>query len=145
MTLFDSRNVLDRVETTWKMIFNQNWKQYLFPLVFWNIIATWIAIIFLYPLFRRIYHIDTGLLQNLQSHFLEYSIELIEPLIYVLVSLTLFITIGGILQTYTISWHHNKEEDTSYKDIMLLAWNRLWAWMWYSIWIILGILLIGIG
>ncbi len=122
------------------MIFNKNWKQYLFPQIFWSIIASWFGIILLYPLFAWFQKMDMNMFNNFSTNFLENSIQFLEPLSYMFLSIAIFITIGGMIQTYNISWHHDHREWMSYQDIMKLAWSRLWAWMWYSIWIILWVL-----
>lgn len=125
MNFFDSRNVFDRIETSWNLIFSDKWKITLLPLIAGWIIATWIGIYFFYLAFLNI--------PLSGAAWIDDPVRISLFLANILMAVTIFITWSGLLQTYTFSACEGVSE-MNWQDLAKLAWKRLWWWMWYYFW-----------
>ncbi len=105
MTLFESRNVLDRLETTWKGIFNANWKANISPFLIlllvniaWGVIASIIV-----PLTLFIWSMG-------MNSVLGKGIIVTLLLLILIVSIAIFYWITGNLATISTYLIFEKQE-----------------------------------
>ena len=144
MKLFETRNVFDRVETTWKKIVTKEWQITILPQVCIYLGWAWLGLICmmlggyyftpLIPLFAGMKEVSDVLI-------------IIKPVSLFLLGIIILSFAGGIIQTYTLTVCNDSKVGMSYGEILSIAWERLWWWMAYIGWFILilfGVLVLSI-
>lgn len=131
MKLFESRNVLDRIETTWNIFFSSAWQIRVLPQIIFIAIWTTLGILSFAPLFFFFPDIMTWETIDKTRQIL----VIIKILMILLVPITLFTLIGGLVYTYTLTVLHDYEVGKTWQQYASIAWSRLWWWLWYGFWV----------
>ena len=144
MKLFESRNLLDRIETVWNMFFSSEWKVRVLPQIVLMTLWTIVGLISFAPIFFLIPGFTAwGTFDDARQLFF-----IAEVLMVFLLPIIIFTLVGGMTYTYTLSVCHDYLIWRTWQEYARLAWSRLWWWAWYGFWVILMVLLIvavGIG
>jgi hypothetical protein len=122
MKLFESRNVLDRIETTWNMFFSSAWQVRLLPQIVFVAVGTTLGMLSFAPLFFLFPSImawDT--LDNVGQMWI-----LTQVLMILLVPITILTLVSGLTYTYTLTVSHGYEIGKTWQDYARTAWSRLW-------------------
>lgn len=138
MKQFESRNVLDRIETTWNMFFSSQWQVRVLPQIL--MMAGWSLsmLLSLSPLFF--------LIDDLMGWGnLTYELQLFliaKVLIVLLIPISIYTIMSGMIYTYTLTISHDFERDKTWQEYLKIAWSRLWWWAWYGLWVTIFIILL---
>lgn len=138
MKQFESRNILDRIETTWNMFFSSAWKVRVLPQILLTSIWTTFGILSCFPIFFLISRVTNwdGIDGTEQLFFI------IKILVLSLVPVTIFTLVSGLISTYTLTVSHDYRAEKTWIDYARVAWSRLWWWAWYGLWMTLFILIL---
>ncbi len=138
MKLFESRNVLDRIETTWNMFFSSAWQVRVLPQIIFAAVWTTLGMLsfaplfFLFPDFMSWDTLDSA----------AQMLLIAKMLMILLVPITLFTLVSGMVYTYTLTVSHDYEVGKTWQEYARIAWSRLWWWAWYGLWVMLFMLMI---
>lgn len=138
MKQFESRNVLDRIETTWNMFFSSAWQVRVLPQIVFAALWTTLGMLSFAPLFFLFPSFMTW--DTLDSA--GQMLLLAKALMILLVPITIFTLVSGMMYTYTLTVSHDYEVGKTWKDYARIAWSRLWWWAWYGLWATLFMLMI---
>ncbi len=141
MKLFESRNVLDRIETTWSMFFSSEWKVRVLPQILFTALGTTLGILSFWLLLFLV----PGVMEWNTFSSPDQLFFISKALLILLIPITIFTLTSGITYTYTLSVSHDYEAWKTWQYYLNLALPRLWWWAWYGLWFGLSIIaLIGV-
>lgn len=106
MKLFESRNVLDRIEKTGNIFLSPDWRVRVLPQLIINIIGILVGCISLIPL---IYILMDGSHVILEQDEDAWLIWITKFLIYLLIPITIYTITVALIYTYTITICHDWE------------------------------------
>lgn len=130
MKLFESRNVLDRIETTWNIFFSSAWQVRVLPQILLVAIWTTLGILSCTPLFLLFSDfMNWDRLDNVDQMLL-----IVKTLTILLLPITIFTLVHGMVYTYTLTISHEYEVGKTWQQYARTAWSRLWWWAWYGLW-----------
>ncbi len=134
MSAFDSTNILDRLEKTWKIIFSSHWKTLILPPILITAIGyTILVILFLWG----------GMLWYTTYQWinpLEYGIEQPLRIISILLFLLAILVLGTYLYAYFVTYIFIAADLISrwgtpdFKETHEESFHKIWSWFWYMLW-----------
>jgi hypothetical protein len=134
MAWFDSTNILDRLEKTWKIIFSSHWKTLILPPILITAIGyTILVILFLWG----------GILWYSTYQWinpLEYGIEQPLRIISILLFLLAILVLGTYLYAYFVTYIFIAADLISrwgtpdFKETHEESFHKIWSWFWYMLW-----------
>lgn len=122
MKQFESRNVLDRIETVWNMFFSSEWRLRILPQMIVGAIGIPAGLILLIPIVRIFTHSIESDIWN--SPEIVGEVTLVG--LYILAMITIFTLVGGIISTYTLITAREQKLEKTWEEYMTLAWRHLW-------------------